>query len=650
MLQAAPKPALAALLFLALVAAGCGREAPARSEQRFADWADFAVRGARPRERPRVIMVGLDGASWDYIDPLTRAGKLPNLARLRREGAWGRLRSVDCYFTPPAWTAMLTGRLPEHTGVYSFGTWDPAARAFRTVSARDVGVPAVWDVASAAGLRVASIGVPITYPARPINGVMVGGLETPKNHGPRLEFVPAQGRFPPPGAAPKSFAPALSAALEDAHNVLFLVFLDSQDDGQTRYDRVWLRVVAKGPGAPETRMLGSYEFPLGEFSPWVRVRAERDGPLDDAFLKLQFLAPHGDFGFRASPAFFRLDQPFTYPPGLAAQLEQRFGYYLPHEFLSIELTPFAARDSAAAARWFLAQEPWDLFLTVFGESDNAHHLVGFADSALPVYETIDAFLGEVMQQLDARTTLVVTSDHGFGPYELTIDLNRWLAEQGLLRWRRPGVIDHDASVVFHQMWHLYFDPRLLSQDELTRRGVQVRPGETPRQALIRHLADAAQHIRGGDGRELPVVLAPLPDGAAGHAPDMEVKGHPKGVWVEFWNLQHPSDSVVSRLTDADRWKHARDGIVAFYGARIEPGELGTLPIQDVAPTLLDLLGLPVADDLDGHVIPGIRRGADAALPLLRVAHYPERAPVPEAQGAADAEFEATLKALGYVRD
>jgi predicted AlkP superfamily phosphohydrolase/phosphomutase len=647
--RTAPKRSLVAALAL-LAAAGCGREAPARSERRFADLAEFAAQAERTSPRPRLIVLGIDGASWDYIDPLIEAGRLPNLARMRREGASGRLRSVDCYFTPPAWTTMFTGQLPAKTGVYSFGTWDPRSRGFRTVSARDVAVPAVWDVASDAGLRVAAVGVPVTYPARPLNGVMVGGLETPKNHGPRLAFAPAKGPVPPRSPAPRSFAPPIAAALEDAHNALYPVFLDSTDDGARNYDRVALRVVARGDGPVESRLLGDYEFPVGEFSPWVRVRAEREGRLEDAFVKLQFPLRDRDLGFRASPAFFRVEQPFTYPPELAGELEQRFGYYLPHEFLALELIPSAAQDSAAAARWFLEREDWDLFLFVFGESDNAHHLVGFDDSVLPVYEKIDALLGELMAKQDPQTTLAVVSDHGFGPFDVSVDLNHFLAEQGLLRWRRPGVIDHDASLVFHHMWHLYFDPRLVTEDELKQRGVTLRAGETPRQALMRHIADAALEIRGDDGPALPVVIAPLPEGAVGAAPDMAVTGHPEGVWIEFWNLQRPSDAVVTRLAAHERWKHARDGIVAFHGSRIEPGDLGTVAIQDVASTLLDLLGLPVADDLDGRPIAGLLTDAAAATALARVPRYPERTPLADEYDGGQAGFEETLRALGYVRD
>jgi type I phosphodiesterase/nucleotide pyrophosphatase len=488
--------------------------------------------------------------------------------------------------------------------------------------------------------------VPVTYPAHPVNGIVVGGLETPKQHGPRLAFHLAHSAFPPRPPKMESFASPNSSMLEDDHNQIFLFFGDSKDDGVTRYDRVSMRVVAKGVEPLAERTLGEVEFALGEFSPWVKLRVLRGDRLVDAFARFQFVDENGEFAFRVSPTFFRIEEPFTSPRELAGELESQFGYYLPHEFLSMDLVPTAARDSAAAARWFLAREPWDLFLFVFGESDNAHHLDGFADSVRPVYQTIDAFLGELMSGLDARTTLVVVSDHGFGAYEWSVDLNRFLADLGLLRWKGPGVIDHEQSLVFHQMWQLYFQPKLLTPEELSRRGVAIRPGESPRQALVRYVADAAKAIRAPDGHPTPIDLVAVPDDAVKPAPDMTVRGHPDGVSIEFWNAQHPA--TVTRLPENERWEHARDGIAAFYGAQIRPGTLGTFPIQDIAPTILDLLGLPVADDLDGKVVAGLQGGSSSRRALARVATYPPRAPMPEQAPGQGGGFEEALRALGYV--
>ncbi len=52
--------------------------------------------------KSRVFVIGLDGGSWNVIDPLIARGKLPNLSRLKKEGAWGKLMSTFPPVTCPA--------------------------------------------------------------------------------------------------------------------------------------------------------------------------------------------------------------------------------------------------------------------------------------------------------------------------------------------------------------------------------------------------------------------------------------------------------------------------------------------------------------------------------------------------------------------
>ncbi len=67
-----------------------------------------------------VLMVGIDAATWDVILPLLEAGRLPNIARLMREGTWGRLKSFTQYVSPALWTSITTGKMPEKHGVQDF--------------------------------------------------------------------------------------------------------------------------------------------------------------------------------------------------------------------------------------------------------------------------------------------------------------------------------------------------------------------------------------------------------------------------------------------------------------------------------------------------------------------------------------------------
>jgi predicted AlkP superfamily phosphohydrolase/phosphomutase len=646
--------ARALLILAALLSTACGAPEAPRAEQRY-DSLDAFVRsqaGAADAPRQRVVMIGIDGASWDYIRPHMQAGELPALARLVEGGTSARLRSIECHFTPPAWTSMLTGQLPSRTGIYSFGSWDEAKQDFTKVSSNEVQVPAVWDVASALGRKVEVIGVPTTYPPHRVNGVLVSGLMTPKTRLAPLPLSVAPERRRPPDASLESFSPVLTGALEDERNVLLPTFLDDADDGVVGYDQVDLRVLRKGLGPVGRRELGEYRFPVGEFSPWVRVRLDAGPGPRDGFLKLRFDPPTArGLTYLLTPTFLPAQHPFTYPASLGEELYQRFGFYLPHEFLSIEVVPSMAREAAKHARYFFQQPDWDLYLFVFGESDNAHHLIGFGEEALPVYQTIDAFVGEVMDGLGPDTTLVVTSDHGFGAYDHSVDLNQFLAERGLLRWKTRGVIDHARTLVFHNMWHLYFNRKLLSPETLRAYGIEIREGQDAAEALKDHLIRIALEITDADGRAFPVRLARLPADAVGNAPDLAVLAN-SDFWVDFWNVASPTTQVVRELHGDERWRHAHDGILALYGAGVPAGrDLGVVPIQDVAPTMLDLMGLPVADDLDGEPVPGVLTPERArAQPLRRVASFAEirREAIDEPEDPRS--FEDTLRALGYVRD
>jgi len=124
----------------------------------------------------RVLILGLDGATWRVLRPLLEAGELPHLAALVKAGAGGLLRSSIPPLTAPAWTNFQTGANAGKHGIFDFRIFDRATRKLWLVSSRDLKLPTLWQVASAAGRRVVAVNVPLTYPPQPVSGVVVGGL------------------------------------------------------------------------------------------------------------------------------------------------------------------------------------------------------------------------------------------------------------------------------------------------------------------------------------------------------------------------------------------------------------------------------------------------------------------------------------------
>ncbi len=119
----------------------------------------------------KVFIVGLDGADWSIIDRLESQGRLPNLARLRREGAWGVLRSQPPLLSPIVWTTIATGRRPLDHGIVGFLT----VRNGKTEPVRsdERQVRAFWNSASEMGVSVGVIGWYASWPAEKVNGFLV---------------------------------------------------------------------------------------------------------------------------------------------------------------------------------------------------------------------------------------------------------------------------------------------------------------------------------------------------------------------------------------------------------------------------------------------------------------------------------------------
>ena len=128
----------------------------------------------------RVLIIGLDGATFDVLGPLMEAGRMPRLRAFIESGTSGVLRSTVPPITPAAWTTALTGRHPGSHGIIDFERYDVRTNAlsFNTTRCLDK-VRTIWQILGNKGFRVGSINVPMTFPPAAVNGFMISGFETP---------------------------------------------------------------------------------------------------------------------------------------------------------------------------------------------------------------------------------------------------------------------------------------------------------------------------------------------------------------------------------------------------------------------------------------------------------------------------------------
>ena len=134
------------------------------------------------QEQRKALIIGLDGATFDIMDPMLSTGQLPHLAQLMAGGVWGRLRSTLPPNSAPAWTAFLTGKNPGHFGFLNFRFLDLrsySGYSNRFATSADFAGQTMLDALGRQGRGSVSYRVPMTYPVWPVQGVMVAGYPTP---------------------------------------------------------------------------------------------------------------------------------------------------------------------------------------------------------------------------------------------------------------------------------------------------------------------------------------------------------------------------------------------------------------------------------------------------------------------------------------
>ena len=127
----------------------------------------------------KVLIIGMDGATFDLIKPWAAEGKLPNLRGLLGQASHGPLASTVPPMTFPSWATFMTGKNPGKHGIFDFTERISGSFDLQLVNSRHRRCQTIWKMLSEAGKRVGVVGVPVCYPPEAINGVMISGFDTP---------------------------------------------------------------------------------------------------------------------------------------------------------------------------------------------------------------------------------------------------------------------------------------------------------------------------------------------------------------------------------------------------------------------------------------------------------------------------------------
>lgn len=131
-------------------------------------------------DKPRVLVIGLDGGTFDVLRPFAEQGLIPNLAKLMKDGARGILRSSTPPISAPAWATFQTGKQPGKHGVFNFfdlsemgGRSHHDFRKSRVVNHASIQSATVYDYLREGGRKVISVNIPLTYPTPEVDGCLV---------------------------------------------------------------------------------------------------------------------------------------------------------------------------------------------------------------------------------------------------------------------------------------------------------------------------------------------------------------------------------------------------------------------------------------------------------------------------------------------
>lgn len=129
--------------------------------------------GVYMKDKSRVLVIGLDGATWNLIKPLVEEGKLPTIAKLMSDGCYGDLKSSIPRDTFPAWKCYSTGKNPGKLGAYWYLGVDIPKEKFVLHNSTSFKSKELWDYLGEKDMNCGVLDMPTTYPCRPINGVMI---------------------------------------------------------------------------------------------------------------------------------------------------------------------------------------------------------------------------------------------------------------------------------------------------------------------------------------------------------------------------------------------------------------------------------------------------------------------------------------------
>lgn len=604
-------------------------------------------RGSSKARVKRIVFLGLDGLDPDITERLLDEGKLPNLARLRAQGTYSRLRTTFPALSPVAWSTFATGVNPGRHNIFDFLNRDlrtyapelssarvrPPERFFKfgrfriplsapVVEARRKSEP-FWRILGRHAITSTIIRVPITFPPEAFKGRLLSAMCTPDLRG-------TQGTFSwfsteSSDAAVEGGVRRQLISVDGGYNGELPGPEDTTIAGRTEM-RIPFQVHRKGGGPWTLAIQGeTHVLPPREYTPWIRVRFRSAAGISArGIVRFLLTATEPSLELYATPVEIDPEAPalpISHPRYYAVYLAKLLGSFAT---LGMAEDTWALNEGAIDEDAFLAQaksiqrEREAMFFAalertrsgvlacVFDTTDRVQHMFfrhldGGPRAAVigDLYRDMDRLVGETLERIDSNTALFVLSDHGFCGFKRGVNLNSWLLDNGylaLVDGRAAGGeyfdgIDWSRTRAYtFGLGGLYLNLRGREADGI----VGPEPAEALKRELISKLTGLCDTATGEVAITNVYAASELYNGPyAGAAPDLIV-GYARGYRASWDAAVGKAGGAV--FTDNQKaWSgdHCVDPVhvpgVLFANRALRTNDPG---IEDMAPTALDLFGVP----------------------------------------------------------
>lgn len=566
---------------------------------------------------PQLMIIGIDSATLDLVDPWLKAGELPNLARLMETGVYGQLTSTTPPVSPPAWASFMTGKNAGKHGIFGFFEPVPNSYIVRHTNGGSRRATSIWKILSESGKRVGVINVPMTYPPEPVAGYLIAGMDTPDE---RSQFVypPAlqeelTRQFGKIETIVYHFRQKLGTSYQSAYHAYTLwERLEEQRVALCRY------LLREHP----TDLVMVHFFAIDQIQHYFWHYMDPTHPLYD---------PEGAplLGGVIKQIYRKIDS-------LAGELLA----LLPEDTSVIVLSDHGA-GPLSQRRLFVNNFLASLGLLRFKDAEGT--APGAASAAHLALRQADAFLKRLLPS-KVRTWLTWTFPQARDKFESYI-------ATGQIDWGRTKAYSNEK-----------FGPSIWINLKGVRPNGIVEPGaeyEELRELITKKLYEIKDPETGAQMiprvyRKEEIYSGPYLD----NAPDLlidewlDLAFHPaqstgKHRGGPIVTSEKPTGKSIREKTGSHRY----NGVVFLNGKPFkEQHRLAGARIIDLAPTILHLMGVPVPDDMDGRVLTEALK--DEFLAGRPVA-YRVGEDVPQEPTAVYSEedarkIEERLKSLGYI--